>query len=915
MYSPAHVDLACLGLRLPLPARVRPARIAAVLLTLVFAAVQAHAAEPVISTVAGGGDVINMDGVGDGGPATQAYLSWPRGVAADAAGNFYIADTLNFRVRKVSQAGTITTIAGKQGDGIGNGDFNGDGIPATEAELSAWGVDVDAAGNVYIADKQNARIRRVSTAGIITTVAGNGIAGFAGDGGSAILARLNQPDDIAVDAAGNLYLLDQGNQRVRKVSAGIISTVAGNGQAGFSGDGGQARTASLNNPQSIAVDALGNLYIADTGNDRVRLVSADGKIQTIAGGGPFRVDALASNSILEDPLGVAVDRAGNVYISEARNAVRMIGTDGVMRTVAGIFDDVSGFYSSNPGILGDDGPATAASFETAEDLVVDRTGNLLVADRGNGRIRKVTPIPNRPTPPGLGAFRPYVLTRVNGPLRDVISGDITGDGRDDVIMTTRLGRFGPDPGVDWDLIIMVQKADGTLAAPVRLDYPAAGYQEISNWGGKLALGDFNRDGIQDVVVSHETGLDLVAGSRSGTFVVRSFNGPVKPEPAMDIVAMDVDRDGNLDVVCQAITTVWSGNMGVRTYFGTGTGGVRAFLDNDRKKVVEDLVTADFNGDGVKDLGYLYQGISDVDDHGVELFLQSTTGGFSPVAVYPFGTSYMTTLAAADFNGDLRADLAFSQSIQEEGVTRAALGIVAQGMSGQLQAVERRRTYSYASDFEAIRRVHDPRSGLVALYPDDDAIGFFPQTGSGLGAESKYHVPGLVPEEWPSIATGDVNHDGLSDVLVAIPGTGLAVLYGTAKRLPGSQPRVRGRGVQGGVAVSAGPTLSPRVRPRIADPASRTDGIAQTIRQGLQGYVETAARVIDLAGRQLSPARRLDSVRRWLSRSSLPWIGKPAQADAPQQDAPPSARHGTGDARMKDKRQPVTRSKREPTLER
>ena len=217
---------------------------------------------------------------GDSGPAVEARLYAPKGVAVDAAGNLYIADVGNHRIRRVDPSGIITTIAG-----IGERGFAGDGGPAIEARLYApKGVAVDAAGNLYIADTRNQRIRRVDPSGIITTIAGTGERSFAGDDGPAVEARLDHPFGVAVDAAGNLYIADTFNQRIRRVDpSGTISTFAGTGIFGFSGDGGPAVEARLDNPTGVAVDAAGNLYIADQQNHRIRRVDPSGTITTFAG--------------------------------------------------------------------------------------------------------------------------------------------------------------------------------------------------------------------------------------------------------------------------------------------------------------------------------------------------------------------------------------------------------------------------------------------------------------------------------------------------------------------------------------------------------------------------------------------------------------------------------------------------------
>ncbi len=264
-----------------------------------------------ISTVAGsgrGGDL------GDTGPATDASLYYPQSVAVDTAGSLFIADTENSLIRRVT-AGTITTIAG-----TGQFGFTGDG-PATTASLNLpSGVAFDSGGNLYIADSANNRIRKL-TAGVLTTVAGSGNPGFSGDGASALNASFNDPRSVAVDSAGSLYIADATNHRVRKVSGGVVTTVAGNGIAGFSGDGGPATNASLNNPLAVAVDSAGNLYIGEGGNNRIRKVTG-GTISTIAGNGSpgFSGDGgPATSASLNQPTALSVDSAGNVYFADQAN--------------------------------------------------------------------------------------------------------------------------------------------------------------------------------------------------------------------------------------------------------------------------------------------------------------------------------------------------------------------------------------------------------------------------------------------------------------------------------------------------------------------------------------------------------------------------------------------------------------------
>jgi uncharacterized protein (TIGR03437 family) len=258
---------------------------------------------------------------GDNGPATSAQLNAPYGVAVDSAGNLYIADSANNVIRKVAN-GVITTFAGTNGS-FG---FGGDNGSATSALLfTPSAVAVDSAGNLYILDSGNDVIRKVSaSSGVITTVAGtNATYGFGGDNGPATSAELNGPNGIAVDSAGNLYIADTSNSRIRKVSAsnGVITTFAGDGTPGFTGDGSSATSAELNGPWGVAVDSAGNLYIADLGNNRIRKVSG-GEITTVAGNGTpgYSGDGgAAANAELNGPSGIAPDAAGNFYIADFEN--------------------------------------------------------------------------------------------------------------------------------------------------------------------------------------------------------------------------------------------------------------------------------------------------------------------------------------------------------------------------------------------------------------------------------------------------------------------------------------------------------------------------------------------------------------------------------------------------------------------
>ena len=296
----------------------------------------------------------------------------------DVAGSIYIADSSNSRIRKISN-GVITTVAGTGTIGGFASGFSGDNGPAASAQLSfPTGVAVDSAGNLYIADNNNLRIRKVST-GVITTVAGNGMAGFIGDNGPATSAQLSFPQRIAVDSASNLYISEA--NRIRKVTNGVITTVAGASgfSGGFSGDNGPATSAQLSSPIGLAVDSAGNLYIADSGNGRIRKIS-NGVITTVAGGGSTLGDnGPAISGQLLSPSDVAVDSAGNLYIADTGNGRIRKVSNGVITTVAG-----------GGASLGDNVLATDAALSGPSGVAVNSAGNVYFSD--SLRIRLLTPI-------------------------------------------------------------------------------------------------------------------------------------------------------------------------------------------------------------------------------------------------------------------------------------------------------------------------------------------------------------------------------------------------------------------------------------------------------------------------------------------------------------------------------------------
>ncbi len=393
-------------------------------------------ASNVVTTVAGSG-VLGFGG--DGADATTARLYAPTYVAIDVTGNVIFADSGNNRIRKVTPAGLISTIAGNGATGYSGDSGLAVAFPLTSPLGLALGPDgvlfvvdngnnsirvvdssgsiltragpsmiygaadvvLDSAGNLFIADSGNNRIRKVSPNGLITSVAGNGMQGFSGDGGLATAAQLADPGSIAIDGTGNLFIADKGNHRIRKVNtAGIITTIAGNGGTGSDGDGGPAVSAQIT-PRAVIIDSSGNLLISDTNNNRIRKVTAAGIITTIAGNGTagFNGDGgPAASAMVNSPAKIELDQSGNLYIADSGNArIRIVNPSGVINTIVG---------TGTQDFDGDDGPATAAQFNSPQDMVFDAAGNLFIADTQNLRVRMADPAGIVTTVAGGGTSNP-----------------------------------------------------------------------------------------------------------------------------------------------------------------------------------------------------------------------------------------------------------------------------------------------------------------------------------------------------------------------------------------------------------------------------------------------------------------------------------------------------------------------------
>jgi trimeric autotransporter adhesin len=449
-----------------------------ILALFLFTLLPALAQAQVISTIAGGFP-------NDGGPATSAALGNIQNIAYDAAGNLYLADIVDHRIRKIDTAGNITTLIGN-----GTAGYSGDGGPASAALISRpHGILFDPAGNLIFSDRGNHRIRKVTPAGIISTIAGNGTPGYSGDGGAATAATMFEPAGLALDAAGNLYIAEVGNTVVRRVTTtGIIQTVAGTGVNGYNGDGIPATTARLNAPRSLAVDASGNVYIADTQNFRVRKVDTSGTITTIAGNGlgGFSGDGGPATLARIGPVrGLIFDSGGNLLISNGqRSRVRRVNlSTGIITTVAG----------ATPGFNGDGNNALSTLFgQGMTGMLFDSFNNLLIGDGMNARVRKID------------ALSQIVTT---------IAGGFIGDGNQ-----ATMAAFNQPHTVDLDASgnIYVVEAHGYRVR--KIDTTG----KITTIAGN-GFNDYSGDGGPATSASIEIGATGVAVDASGNVLLADFN--------------------------------------------------------------------------------------------------------------------------------------------------------------------------------------------------------------------------------------------------------------------------------------------------------------------------------------------------------------------------------------------------------
>ena len=573
---------------------------------------------------------------GDVGAANAAMLNGPQGVAVDAAGNVFITDRFNNRIRKVTQGGVISTVAGN-----GSVAFSGDNGPALNAGMTApSGIAVDAAGNIFIADEVDNRIRKVTTGGVISTVAGNGNAGYGGDGGLATSAALLQPTGVALDTAGNIFIADRSNNRVRKVTPnGIISTVAGTGAAGFGGDDLPAASTLLSLPTGVAVDAAGNLFIADYGNRRVRKVNTNGIISTIAGDGSFSIGVDGGPAVsvgLTSPTGVSVDALGNVYFADV-GLVRKITPAGLISTIVG---------DRNPGFRGDGGPSIAAQINHAQGVAVDTSGNLYIADYGNHRIRKVARRTQRDFNNDGNAdvlwrnnagdvsawlLNGYTVTNnsfisnIQGGWSIAGTGDFDGDGKADILWRNTSG----DAAI-W-------RMDGATVS----SFATVGNLPTS-WT-IAGIADFNADGKADILWRNTTG-DVAAWLMNG-YIVTNNNTFIANKPASWAIAgtADFDGDGKGDVLWRDV----SGDVAIWIMNGTTVSSNTTLANIWPGWSIAGV--ADFDANGRADI--LWRDVSG--NVAIWLMNGTTVASWSLIADIWKGWSIVGT---GDFNGNGEADI-------------------------------------------------------------------------------------------------------------------------------------------------------------------------------------------------------------------------------------------------------------------
>jgi streptogramin lyase len=509
---------------------------------------------PTVATLAGSGGSGSTDATG-----STASFHFPVGVAADASGNVYVADYGNNKIRLVSPAGVVTTLAGSGAQG------SADAAGTAASFSSPWAVAVVASGNVYVADKANNKIRMITPAGVVTTLAGSGIKGARDGTGTA--ASFNNPTGVAVDASGDVYVADYGNNEIRLItSTGVVTTLAGSGSSGSTDGTGTA--ASFFGPTGVALDAAGDLYVADTDNDKIRKISSAGVVTTLAGSGSKgATDATGTAASFYYPSGVAVDATGNVYVAdEVNNKIRNVSPTGVVTTLAGT------------GIAGStDGTGTAASFDSPAGVAVDTTGNVYVADEVNCKIRKIAlplqsaPLITWPAPTAISYGTALSLAQLDATANvpgtfayTPAAGTVLDVGSQTLSVT-----FTPTDTVDYSIKTVTQTLTVNQAVPV---ITWAAPTEITSG---TALSSAQLDATANTegafVYTPAAGTVPTTGSQtlsvvfSPTDTTRYTSATATQTLLVDVVPVAPSADAAGDVITTRFTAIWNAVAGAAGY--------------------------------------------------------------------------------------------------------------------------------------------------------------------------------------------------------------------------------------------------------------------------------------------------------------------------------------------------------------
>lgn len=795
---------------------------------------------PVITTVAGGGTVLV-----DGGPAVQARLNNPVDVAMDAAGNVFIAERYGARVRKVSAAGVITTVAGN-----GTLTYSGDGVAATSTAVVPTGIAVDALGNLYVTEAL--RVRKVSASGVISTVAGDGTRGFSGDGGLATSARIDGAADAEVDAQGNLYFIDGGNRRIRKVDAqGVITTVAGSGGMGSAfADGARALEVGVE-ASGLGIGPGGDLIVVTGFDSRVVRLAPDGTFRILAGGGFFGSDVMARNVNLQGAFDAAVDARGNVYVSRGALVV-VVTPDGALHRMAGYWNTRDGYDDLRSGFGGDGGPAAQALLNDPLGIAVGADGRVMVADRGNARVRSISPITQPETPAGMFAFGEPAI-RYSNATGAIVTGDFNGDGLADIASVGKPGLYEYQTWANDFVCIALQQANGfddgrcinmpaTTTLPPR---PSATFRGVG-----LAVADMDGDGTSDILVGGPGGIGIVAGSRTRDFRARRFSNGWN-QPTDELVVTDVDGDGVPDVVARTIEAPGTQNFGLGIYSGTRGGLAQSFRFIPLPFDVASLGVADVSGDGRADLVMGYEDAAS-GAAGAAVLRHDGQAGFLPVRLYPVAGSGRASVAAGDFNADHRKDLAVARVGYQTG---SLIHLFHQDTYGQLQPVTPLEATLQPSALLAVDLDRDRLDDLLVLNVEHWSLGYYQNRyGRGLAPQVRYQAFPTDPVD-VAFAVGDLNSDGHLDVVKG-GGDKLVLLYGTGRRgglrVNGSQPLLPPASTRGGIIPQA-LTMTPAVGTSIREGGRDGGSEWNTWLSGEGGLLARPA-ALDWRGRAITMAR-------------------------------------------------------------